>query len=76
MNQAQEYLSYADYAAYQSARGLKPTISSHAYAQEVEHCKRADKRLARLSVTHQKRDPHSAAPTLASAIFEIQGESK
>jgi hypothetical protein len=71
MNQAQEYPSYSGHEAHLASFRFKPTISSYAYAQEVEHCKRATKRLARLSVTHQKRDPHSAALKLANAILEF-----
>jgi hypothetical protein len=71
MNQAQEYPSYSGHEAHLARFELEPTISSYAYAQEGEHCKRADKQLARLSVTHQKRDPHSAPLKLANAILEL-----
>jgi hypothetical protein len=69
MNKTQEYPSYSDHEAHLARFGRKPTISSYAYAQEVEQCKGADKRLARLSVTHQKRDAHSAALKLSNANF-------
>jgi hypothetical protein len=76
MNQAQEYPSYSGHEAHLARFELKPTISSYAYAQEVEHCKRATKRLAAIAAKTPRRDPHLAALKLGSAILEIQGESK
>jgi hypothetical protein len=76
MNTAEKYVSYADWAAYQISQGLKATISSYSYSQEVEQCKRADKRLAKMTTKKPMRDPHHAALKLAHAILEVQGESK
>jgi hypothetical protein len=72
MNQAQEYPRFADWVAYQARFGIKPSISSYAYAQEVEHCKRATKRLAAIAAS----DPHLVRLKLPYAILDIQGESK
>lgn len=70
MNKAQEYLSYSGHEAHLALFGRKPTISSYAYAQEVEHCKRATKRLPAISAK-TPRHGDLAALKLAQAILEF-----
>lgn len=71
MNQAQEYPSYSGHEAHLARFGIKPTISSYAYAREVEQCMGADKRLAAISAKTPRRGADFAALKLAHAILEF-----